>query len=147
MTADIRRIDDSISVAPQLGEGDFAEIAARGFTTVVNNRPDGEEPGQLTAAQGAALARQAGLDYVHVPVTTQGMGPADVQDFADALAAAKGPVLAHCRSGTRSTILWAMAAAKGGKLSPDEILRMARAAGYDLSGQRPILEGYARQAG
>lgn len=147
MTADIRRIDDRISVAPQIGEDDFAEIAARGFTTVINNRPDGEEPGQLPAARAAELARAAGLGYVHIPVTTQGLGPADVQAFADALAAAPGPVLAHCRSGTRSAILWSMAEAKGGKRPTDEILRLARGAGYDLSGQRPILEGYARQAG
>ncbi|WP_404326870.1 TIGR01244 family sulfur transferase [Aerophototrophica crusticola] len=113
----------------------------------MNNRPDGEDPGQFPAARGAELAHAAGLEYVHIPVTTQGLGPADVQAFADALASSPGPVLAHCRSGTRSTILWAMAAAKQGKQAPDEILRLAQAAGYDLSAQRPILEGYARQAG
>lgn len=106
---------------------------------IVNNRPDGEEP---TAPQGdeiANLARDAGLEYVAIPIGHSGFSEAQVNEMVAALDAADGPVLAYCRSGTRSTFLWALAQAKSGA-APDEIVSAAMAAGYDVSPIRPMID-------
>lgn len=141
-----RKLDDTVSVAAQLAPEDFAEAARLGFRTVINNRPDGEDPGQLSAAEAADLARAAGLGYVHVPVTAATMGPAIVSSFAQALATNPGPVLAHCRSGTRSTHLWAFATARAGRYPVDDIVARGGAAGYDLEPIRPVIARYAEGA-
>jgi protein tyrosine phosphatase (PTP) superfamily phosphohydrolase (DUF442 family) len=120
----IRRIDDHISVAPQIRPEEMSDIAAAGFVAIVNNRPDGEEPGQPSGAEIAAAAAAAGLAYTAIPVTHAGAG---------------GPVLAYCRSGTRSCNLWALAAAKAGR-DADGITASGAGAGYDLSGIRPLLD-------
>jgi sulfide:quinone oxidoreductase len=140
MVLDIRSLDDRIAVAPQINEADFAEIARKGYRTIINNRPDGEQPGQLTAARAAELAAGQGLAYVYVPVNAQTMGPAVWEAFDTAMAGNPGPVLAHCRSGTRSTHLWAYAEAGHDRYSLDEIVERAAAAGYDIQGLRPTLE-------
>jgi uncharacterized protein (TIGR01244 family) len=100
---------------------------------IVNNRPDEEEPGQPSAAELEAAARAAGLDYRHVPVGS-GFSASQVEAMTEALEAAQGAVLAFCRSGTRSTLLWALARSQQGDAA-DELTRKAAAAGYDL---RPI---------
>jgi len=133
MTLEFRPLVDGLSVAPQVTEADIRAAHAAGIRTIINNRPDGEEPGQLPSADAAALASSLGMTYINLPVTNLTL-PAAVPAFADALASAERPVLAHCRSGTRSTILWALAEAKAGLRTRDEILRIAAAAGYDLSG-------------
>lgn len=115
--------------------------AAAGFATIVNNRPDSEEPGQASSAEIARAADDAGLDYVHIPVVASAITDAQVDAFAEALAARPAPVLAFCRTGTRSTMLWALANA--GAMSVDEIIATARGAGYDLEALRPRLEARA----
>lgn len=118
-------------------------IAAQGFAVIINNRPDGEAPGQPGGADVAAAAEAAGLAYHAIPVGQQGFAEAQVSAMRAALADAQGPVLAYCRSGTRSTCLWALAAAAEG--APfDPLQEKARAAGYDLSPLRPLLEQLAR---
>lgn len=131
--ADFRKVTDSFTVAPQIAASDLAEAAALGFTLVINNRPDGEQPGQPTSAEMEAAARAAGLDYVHVPVVG-GPGPAQVEAVQAAVAGAKGPVLAFCRSGTRSIVTWSIGQAISGARPRDELVRLGAAAGYDLSG-------------
>ncbi len=133
-----RQLDERVSVAGQIAADDLAEAKARGFTGVVNNRPDGEQPGQPTGAEIAAAAAAAGLAYTAIPVGAQGIGEAQVSAMAALLGQADGPVLAFCRSGTRSTYLWALARAWAGA-DPDELVARAAAAGYDLSGLRPAL--------
>src|SRR3712207_1548634 len=119
------RIDDSVSVAGQLGEADLAQAAAQGFRRVINNRPDGEAFDQPSGAAMAQAAQAAGLDYVAIPVAG-GFAMPQVEAMAAALDA-DGPVLAYCRSGTRSTHLWALAAAyRGG--DPEAIVAAAGAA-------------------
>ncbi|WP_035707504.1 TIGR01244 family sulfur transferase [Niveispirillum irakense] len=145
MTLDIRPLVDGIAVAPQIDAVDLPAIKAAGYKTIINNRPDGEEPGQLSAAEAASLASDLGLTYIYLPVTSPTLGQ-KVGDFAAALAASPGPVLAHCRSGTRSTILWALAEAKAGSTSEEAILRTAAQAGYDLSTHAQMIRQY-RQAG
>jgi uncharacterized protein (TIGR01244 family) len=138
------RIDDSISVAGQLGEADLAEAVAQGFRRVINNRPDGEAFDQPPGDVIAQAARAAGLDYVAIPVAG-GFSMPQVEAMADALAGADGPVLAFCRSGTRSTHLWALASAyRGG--DPDAIVAAAGAAGYDVSPLMPTLRQLSARA-
>jgi uncharacterized protein (TIGR01244 family) len=138
-----RRVAEDFWVAPQLSPGDFAAAKALGVQTVINNRPDGEAPDQLPAAEAEAAARAAGLDYVFVPVPSGGMQPGHLQAFRQAVDRHEGPFLAYCRSGTRSCHLWAFAAARS---QPAEaIIEAAAAAGYDLSGAAPMLERIAAE--
>lgn len=127
------RITDDVWVSPQITEDDVARAAAQGATLIVNNRPDDEEPGQLSGDRVAAAARAHGLDYVAVPVR----GRPDAEAAAHvgrALASASGPALMFCRSGMRSAAAWAMAATATGALDADTARALARDAGYDLSG-------------
>ena len=128
---DIRSVTPLFATAPQLLPQEMAEAAGRGFRLVVNNRPDGEAPGQPSAAEMEAAARDAGMDYLHVPVTG-GPTPEQVEAVRRAVAAADGPVLAFCRSGTRSIVTWARGQTGLG-VARDELLAQARGAGYDLS--------------
>jgi uncharacterized protein (TIGR01244 family) len=138
----IRTIDQTISVAPQILPEQVADLAAAGFTAIVNNRPDGEDDGQPTGDAVARAAEVAGLSYTAIPVTHAGFSGAQVEAMAEAMAAAGGPVLAYCRSGTRSCNLWALAAASAGG-DPGELTAKAARAGYDLSGIRPLLDTLA----
>jgi len=141
--ADIRPITDSIAVAPQLTPDDIAAIKAAGYKAIVNNRPDDEEAGQPSGEAIRAAAEAAGLSYTAIPVTHAGFSHPQLDAMGAALAAADGPVLAFCRSGTRSCNLWALAAAKDGR-EPGGLIESARAAGYDINGIRPTLEALAQ---
>ena len=138
------RIDDSISVAGQLAPADIAAAAAQGFRTVVNNRPDDEGPDQPPGAAIAEAAAAAGLRYVAIPVAG-GFSTRQVEAMAAALAEAEGPVLAFCRSGTRSTNLWALAAASQGG-DPEAIVAAAAAGGYDIGALLPTLRQLSARA-
>jgi uncharacterized protein (TIGR01244 family) len=130
--SDFRRVTDDLSVSPQIRLEEVAEAARQGFRTLVNNRPDGEEPGQPTSAQMQAAAEAAGMTYHHIPVVG-GPTPAQVAQTQGLLADADGPMLAFCRSGTRSIVTWTLAQAASGAYSRDELVAMGRQAGYDLS--------------
>lgn len=136
-----RQVAADFFVAPQLVAEDFAAARAAGIRTVINNRPDGEAPDQLSDAEASALAAAQGLDYVFVPVVSGRMGPVDVAAFRAAIDGHAGPYLAYCRSGTRSCHIWAFATA--GDRPVDATLTAAAGAGYDLSSTRPVLERLA----
>jgi len=142
---DIRTLNESISVAPQIQPQDLSAIAAAGFKAVVNNRPDDEEPGQPSGDTIRAAAEAAGLAYHSVPVGREGIGQGQLDAMTAALVDAGGPVLAFCRSGTRSCHLWALAAAQAGR-NPHLLQAQAEAAGYDLAPLRPSLDRLAGQA-
>lgn len=130
---DIRPVTPGFAVAPQIRAEDMPSLAASGFKRVISNRPDAEVPPQLSSATMAAAAQAAGLDYVHVPIT--GMpGPAEVEAIYAAVQDAGGPVLAYCRSGTRSITAWAIGQAMHGDEPPEALIALGRDAGYDLSG-------------
>ncbi|HEV2078914.1 MAG TPA: TIGR01244 family sulfur transferase [Allosphingosinicella sp.] len=133
----MKRIDDRTWVSGQIAPEQVAALAQQGFTTIVNNRPDGEELGQPPAAEIEAAARAAGLEYRHVPVAS-GLSEAQVAAMSEALQASDGKALAFCRSGTRSTYLWALARRSCGD-GPEDIARKAAAAGYDLTPILPYL--------
>lgn len=132
-----RPLDDTLSTSPQIAPDEVAIVAAAGFRAIISNRPDGEEPGQPTAAEMKAAAEAHGLAFRHIPVTGAGIGPDDVAAMADALDTLPGPVFGFCRSGTRTAMLWALARAPTS--NPDTLIAAARDAGYDLSGLRPRL--------
>ena len=128
---DFRRVNDRLSVSPQITPADVDEAKARGFTTIVNNRPDGEAPDQPPAAEIEAAARAAGLDYVHIPV--RGMPtPEQVEATRAAILNSEGPVLAFCRTGTRCINTWSIGERLAGG-DRDELVRIGSAAGYDLT--------------
>ncbi len=129
--ADIRPVTDAFAVAPQLSPADLGEAAALGYRLVINNRPDGEAPGQPTAAEMESAARAAGLDYVHIPVVG-GPGPAQVAAMSDAITRSGSKTLAFCRSGTRSIITWSLGRRAEGE-DVGELIAQAAEAGYDLS--------------
>ncbi|MEM8986591.1 MAG: TIGR01244 family sulfur transferase [Pseudomonadota bacterium] len=142
--ADFNKITDTVFVSGQIQSGDLSAAAASGVKTVVNNRPDGEERNQPASAEIEAAAKAAGLAYAHVPVAGMGIGHEDLDAF-DA-AEKTGPVLAFCKSGLRSTLVWALAAARRGEQDVHDILETAREAGYDISGARAMIEAAAGQA-
>jgi uncharacterized protein (TIGR01244 family) len=128
MSAGIRRVDDGFWVSPQIGVEDIEAARALGVRVIVNNRPDEEAPGLGELLQAAAEA--AGLTYVAVPVRG-GPTEASVQAMSEALA--QGPALAFCLSGTRSILTWAIAQLISGARSREDVLALARNAGFDLS--------------
>jgi uncharacterized protein (TIGR01244 family) len=130
------------SVSPQIGPDDFPEIARLGFRVVINNRPDGEEFGQMSDLEARAAAEAAGLTYFFAPFRGAPTTEA-IQVIAEARKAG-GPVFAYCRSGTRSITAWAAEQARGGA-AVDQVLAQVRAAGYDLSGMRQVLLDYSNR--
>lgn len=141
--ADIRRLSDSFAVAPQIELDEIEAVKKAGFGFVVNNRPDGESFDQPTGADMEAAALEAGLGYCAIPVDHSGFSVEQVSALA-ALMVSPRPILAYCRSGTRSAMLWALAsAARGGDI--EGIIDAAMAAGYDVRGVRPAMEQLAAQ--
>jgi uncharacterized protein (TIGR01244 family) len=128
---ELKRINDHISVSGQIQPEDVAAIKAAGFTTIVNNRPDGESPDQPAGTEIEAAARAAGLSYYAIPLGREGVSPDMVEKTKAALEGSNGPVFAFCRSGTRSTTLWALSQA--GEMDGGEIISEAARAGYDMS--------------
>jgi uncharacterized protein (TIGR01244 family) len=143
--SDFRKLSDCVWASPQIGVDDVAEAANCGFALIINNRPEGESPDQTGGAAIAAAASAHGLAYLEVPVTPGGFSRPQVDQMAAALDSAKGPVLAYCRSGTRSTLLWSLAQASKGRAVAD-IAAAAAAAGYDVSPIAAALHQLAAQA-
>lgn len=137
--SDFRTLNENILVSPQLTLDDVTAAAAEGVMMIVNNRPDGEEPSAPQGEDIAAAAAAAGLNYVAIPIGHSGFSEPQVDAMIAALEQAEGPILAYCRSGTRSTLLWALAAAKQGEV-PEAIARTAAQAGYDVSSIRPMID-------
>ena len=142
--SDFRMLTENMLVSPQLTLDDVNTAAAMGVSMIVNNRPDGEEPSAPQGDAIAAAAAAAGLNYVAIPVGHSGFSEPQVDALIAAMDQAEGPVLAYCRSGTRSTFLWALASAKQGG-DPDEIMRKAMQAGYDVSPIRPMIDMLAQR--
>ncbi len=134
-----RKLTDSVFASPQIGLAEVAQAKSQGIALIVNNRPEGESDDQTPGAEIAAAAKAAGIGYVEIPVTHAGFSETQVKAMAEALAGSPGPVLAYCRSGTRSTLLWALAEASRGA-DPDVLAGQAAQAGYDIAPVRPIVD-------
>ncbi|MEM8935384.1 MAG: TIGR01244 family sulfur transferase [Pseudomonadota bacterium] len=139
MSANFKAINDHFWASPQLTVADVALAADKGVKLIINNRPDDEEPGQPSNAVLEDAAHAAGLAYVHIPVTA-GLNLEQVQAFIDAIENAGGGLaLGFCRSGMRSTMIWAFASAAAGRPGA-QIAAEAAQAGFDMSGQIASLD-------
>lgn len=134
----------NLAVTVQPSKADIHRLAELGYRTIINNRPDGEEPGQLSAAEAKAEAEGANMAYVHLPVKTGAITASDVEAFQRALRESPKPAVAHCRTGTRSYLLWAAQEALNGNRDAVELAKQAGAAGYDLSSLPVLLERLRR---
>jgi uncharacterized protein (TIGR01244 family) len=134
-------VTDDLSFTAQPKPADIAGFAEHGYRTIINNRPDGEEPGQLSAAEARAQAEAVHLEYVYLPVKVGQIGADDVDAFHRALEQSPRPVVAHCKTGTRSYFLWAAGEVLAGRRDPWELISQAAANGYDL---RPLPDLVAR---
>ena len=140
-----RKLTDNVFASPQIGLDEVEQARALGVRLIVNNRPEGESDDQTSGEAIEAAARAAGIDYVAIPVTHAGFSHAQIDALNAALERA-GPgdarVLAYCRSGTRSTLLWALARAKAGE-SPAALAAAAASAGYDIRPVRAMMDALA----
>ena len=141
-----RKLSDTVLASPQIGLDEVAEAKSLGVALIVNNRPEGESDDQVPGAEIEAAAKAAGIGYVAIPVTHAGFSEPQVKAMAEALQGAPGPVLAYCRSGTRSTLLWALAEASRGA-DPAALAAQAAQAGYDLTPVRPLVDMLAAKSG
>ena len=138
-----KQLTDNLWASPQITVDDVARAKSEGFTHIICNRPDDEAPGQPSAMEIGSAARQHGMGFTSIPVSSAGFSLPQVAAMQDALAKGGNKVLAYCRSGTRSTLLWALAQAKAGA-DLDDIDRRASAAGYSTSAVRPTMELLAK---
>lgn len=136
---ELKRINDHVSVSGQIRPEDVAALKAAGFAAIVNNRPDGEEPGQPSGEAIEKAAQAAGLVYHAIPLGRDGVSTDMVERTRSVLEGSAGPVFCYCRSGTRSTTLWALSQA--GTMDAQDIIAAAGHAGYDVS----HLAGYLSQ--
>lgn len=135
---DLRKLNDDLTVAPQISVDDIARAAEQGFKAIICNRPDGEEHDQPTAENMANAANKAGMTFAHQPVISGGLSLEDAQQFKSLLDELPKPILAYCRSGTRCSTLWALAEAP--TRDTDDIISTCAQAGYDYSAMRPTLD-------
>lgn len=139
-------VDDRVSVSGQLKPEDMNELAAAGFTAVVNNRPDGEAFfGQPKTADLRAAAESAGLQFLDLPFSGPRATPDQVRAFADLLAEGDARVVAFCKSGMRSALLWGAASLANGR-SIEKVLQGARTAGQELGGVAELMTDLAQAA-
>lgn len=140
---DIRPLTDSYAVSPQIEPQDMGAIRAAGYTTIIDNRPDGEIPPHLHADPMRRAAEAAGLRFVVNPVIGGAMTMDNVAAQGAAISAATGPVLAYCASGNRSSQVWALSMAAS--MPADELIGIPARHGYQLEGLRAQIETLARR--
>ncbi|WP_144576640.1 bifunctional sulfur transferase/dioxygenase Blh [Agrobacterium sp. DE0009] len=128
------KINERLTVADQPMIAEFQSLSAQGFKTIINARPDGEEPAQPGNAQERTAAQAAGMDYGFIPVTGPTITEADIRAFQKKMAEAEGPVFAHCKGGTRALTLHVLGEALDGRIERDAIEAFGNAHGFDLSG-------------
>ncbi|MBE2276881.1 MAG: TIGR01244 family phosphatase [Rhodobacteraceae bacterium] len=140
---DIRPLTETYAVSPQIHPADLAAVKAAGYAMVIDNRPDAEIPEDLQADRMRRAAAALGLEFVANPVIGGALTEANVTAQAAALTAAKGPVLAYCASGNRSSMVWALANA--GRKSSDELIALPARYGYNLEHLRAKLDLMAKR--
>ncbi len=132
---DIRPLTPDYAVSPQIEPGDLPAIKAAGFTTIIDNRPNGEIPGHLHDKVMQAAAESMGFTFVVNPIIGGAMTEANVTAQRAAMDAAQGPVFAYCASGNRCSVVWAMAMA--GSMPADDLVGIPARFGYQLDHLRP----------
>ncbi len=141
---DISRITDDYSVTPQISPADIPAIVEAGFKSVICNRPDDEVEPDKCSAEVEAAVKAAGLTWLDNPFSSPALTMTHVEAQRTALATLPRPVLAYCRSGTRCTVVWALAQAQAGTMPADQVVAAAAEAGFDVSHLRPTLDALAK---
>ena len=141
--ANLKKLSNDVSVCMQLFPEQIDFIKQSGFKTIINNRPDMEKPGQPHSGDIEKLAKEAGIDYIHLPMRPGQITPDLLDAMANAFKNSSGPVLAHCASGMSSTILWCFVNVK--EMGVDGVINAATNAGMDVEKIRPALTGYVAQ--
>lgn len=141
---DIRTLTPTYAVSPQIELSDLPAIKAAGFTTVIDNRPDGEIPAHLHTPHMQAAAEALGLSFIANPVIGGALTMENLRAQAAALAESTGPVFAYCASGNRSSVVWALMNA--GQISTDDLIRTPAKYGYNLEPMRAQIEALAAEA-
>lgn len=141
---DIRALTPTYAVSPQIDPSDLPAIKAAGYTTVIDNRPDGEIPAHLHTPHMKAAAEALGLKFVANPVIGGALSMDNVRLQAQVMAEATGPVFAYCASGNRCSVVWALMNA--GKRSADDLIRTPAKYGYNLEPIRAQIEALATEA-
>jgi uncharacterized protein (TIGR01244 family) len=136
---EIRALTATYGVAAQIGPADLPAIKAAGYTTVIDNRPDGEIPPDLHTDIMRAAAEALGLTFVAIPIIPGQLGAPQIAAQSQAMEAAKGPVFAYCASGNRCSVVWALTQA--GTRSADELIAIPAKFGYNLEHLRASLGG------
>jgi len=137
----MKQLHNHLYVAGQINALDFEALKSAGIKTIINNRPDDEEPGQLNSTQAAQLAQDNGIAYHYLPMANgQAMPSTLVDDFKAIIESSEEGILAHCRSGMRSSFIWALGQIPEGKISVDQAIEKAHAAGIPLGNARAALE-------
>ena len=137
----MKHLHQNLYVAGQIIASDFASFKQAGIKAIINNRPDNEEPGQLSSVEAKRLATAHGINYHYLPMANgQPLPPNLVNDFKTALESESGAVLTHCRSGMRSSFLWALGQIPTGSVTVDEAINAAQQAGIPLANARAALE-------
>ena len=137
----MKKLHNNLLVAGQITASSFNELERAGITTIINNRPDNEEPGQFNSEQARIAAAQHNIEYHYLPMANGQPLPADLVDnFKTALEASTGNVLAHCRSGMRSSFIWALGAIADGEVTVDEAINAAQSIGIPLQNAKAVLD-------
>ena len=140
----MQKLDENFYIAGQLVAEDFSKAKELSFTIIINNRPDGEEPGILSVSEAKQLASDFNIEYLHLPMANGQPLPEDlIPSMQLALQQVKdknGKILAHCRTGTRSSFLWGIIQLLEGNKTSDEVIAISSAAGINLTGFTPILK-------
>lgn len=138
----MKKISDRLWISPQVETGAIAALKDKGFAGIVNNRPDGEEPGQPAAATNRLEAEAHGLNYTHIPIVPGQISEDQVRDFQKVLNDSDGPVIAHCKTGTRSATLYAIGEVMDGRMSHTEVKELGERLGVDLTGATKWLQSH-----
>ena len=128
----MKAINSQISVAPQVKPENMADFAQQGFRSVICNRPDGEGADQPSFEEIEAAAGKLGMEARYLPIVAGKVGDTDAEEFGRLMESLPKPILAYCRTGTRSATLWSLSQAE--KLPLSDILSKTKAAGYDMAG-------------
>ena len=137
----MKQLFDNIFVAGQINTSDFPAMVEAGVKVIINNRPDNEEPGQFSSTDAEQLAKEHGIAYHYLPMANGQPLPENlVNDFKAIVNSTNDPILTHCRSGMRSSFLWALGQIEDGKVGVDQAIDCAQSAGIPLANARAVLE-------
>lgn len=139
----VTKVSEKLSVSTQPSVEDIQSLRDKGFKTLINNRPDGEDPAQPKTQAEAQEAKRCGLSYALIPVTAETITEADVRAFQRAVDESEGPVVAHCQTGRRSLNLYLIGEVLDGRMSADEVVGFGESRGFDTSGAASWLKQHA----